>query len=213
MVVVEYLLWNISCQFFVQTTLQCLSDQSITSSTVMFWKNLGGGYVTFSPVLQLFGRVCLLGYLFQNSWHRKSTLFSEFMWVFVLQFEKRLGSGSLYRKIISPKIFDRTPFDPKSIPTLFDQNTIRPNTVWPNAIWPKVHLTDLTAVWPNAVWPKVHFSERSYDRFFFQKMVIWPNLLLTKNVIWLKKNGQEGRFTESSFDWKLFLKVVISSEA
>jgi hypothetical protein len=84
-------------------------------------------------------------------------------------------------------------------------------------MWPKHHLTEhrliechLTessfnriTIEPNAVLPKVHFTERSYDRFFFlQKMVIWSNILLTKNVIWPKKNFAQGRLTENSFDRK-----------
>jgi hypothetical protein len=80
----------------------------------------------------------------------------------------RRGSGSLYRKIISPKFFDR--------------NTIWPNTVWPNAIWPKVHSTESPFNWTlfdrKFILPKGHMTH------FFQKMVIWPNLLSTKNVIW-----------------------------
>jgi hypothetical protein len=86
--------------------------------------------------------------------------------------------------------------------------------LWPNAFWPNHHLTehrftecrltetpfDRIAVSLNTVWLKVHFTERSYDRFFFQKMVIWLNLPSSKMPFARKKNCAEGRLTENLFD-------------
>jgi hypothetical protein len=105
----------------------------------------------------------------------------------------KTGSGSLYRKIISSKFFDR--------------NTIWPNTVWPNAIWPKVHSTESpfnqTPFDRMFILPKGHMTD------FFQKMIIWPNLLSTKNVIWPKK--LHTRSFDRKFIWpkvQLFLKMI-----
>jgi hypothetical protein len=87
----------------------------------------------------------------------------------------------------------------------FDRNTIWPNTVWPNAIWPKVYS------------PESPFNRTPFDRkfilpifFLFQKMVIWTNLLLTKNVIWPKKNCAQGRWTENTFDREFLWPKALS---
>jgi hypothetical protein len=113
-----------------------------------------------------------------------------------------LGSESLYRKIISPKMFYR------------------------KAIWPKHHLTEHRLT-------ECHLTERSFDRitnyerrltessfyrkvFFLQKMVFWPNLFSTKNVIWPKKNAHKVvwpkvHLTESFFwEWSFDRKFIWS---
>jgi hypothetical protein len=85
----------------------------------------------------------------------------------------------------------------------FDRNIIWPNTVWPNAISPKVHSIESpfnrTPFDRKFILPKGHMTD-----FFFEKMVIWPNLISKKNVIW-----QKVHLTESSFDRKCFLKMII----
>jgi hypothetical protein len=118
-------------------------------------------------------------------------------------FKKKLagfyaGSGSLCRKFLTERPFDRNP--------------IWLYTVWTNAIWLIVHLTESP------------FNRTPFDRklilptdFFFQKIVIWPNLLsikkcrLTENsfdwkFIWPKAFFENDHLTERSFDRKLFLK-------
>jgi hypothetical protein len=67
--------------------------------------------------------------------------------------------GSFYRKIISPKFFDRTPFHRKAI--------------WPNTVWPKGHLTE-TPFDRAPFDQKVHFSEKSHlAEIFFYRKVDW----------------------------------------
>jgi hypothetical protein len=79
--------------------------------------------------------------------------------------------------------FDRTPFD--QMP--FDRKFIRPNR----------RLTE----------------RRLTDDQFFKKIIIWPNLISTKNIIWPKKNAHkvvwplihltESFFWKWSFDYSL----------
>jgi hypothetical protein len=90
--------------------------------------------------------------------------------------------------------------------------------------WPKGHLTETPfdrtkfnrmpfsrkfirgfAVQPNAVWLKVHFTKRSYYRFFFQKMVIWPNLLSTS--IWSNELSVKWHFGQITI-FKKKLSVI-----
>jgi hypothetical protein len=82
----------------------------------------------------------------------------------------------------------------------FDRNIIWPNTNWPYTVWPKVHSTESPFNWTpfdrKFILPKGHMTD------FFQKMVIWANLLSTKNVMCPKKNCAQGRLTENSFDQK-----------
>jgi hypothetical protein len=77
-----------------------------------------------------------------------------------------------------------------------------------NAIWPNVHSTESpfnrTPFDRKFILPKGHMTDFFF--FFFQKMVIWPNRLSTKNVIWPKI-----QLTESSYNRKLFLKMIIWS--
>jgi hypothetical protein len=93
------------------------------------------------------------------------------------------GSGSLHRKIISPKIFDR------------------------KAIWPKHLLTEhrLTeCIWPNAVWPKVHFTvffrQLSFDRIYFRQKMSFVKC--RRKFFWPKAFSENDHLTERSFDRK-----------
>jgi hypothetical protein len=69
-----------------------------------------------------------------------------------------IDSGSLYRKIISPKMFDR------------------------KVIWSKVHMTE-SFFQKMVIWPKGHLADSSFDRMFFRKMVIRPKKFLIKGEI------------------------------
>jgi hypothetical protein len=131
------------------------------------------------------------------------------------------GSGSLYRKIISPKIFDRRHLAEYHLTEKpFDQNTIWPNTVWPNVAWSKVHwpdcrltehrlresslyrksqmlktsqLTKMKLDW-KFIWPKSHLSESSFSYFrilSFDRKFIWPNVFSKKFHLTKKKNLQK----------------------
>jgi hypothetical protein len=105
------------------------------------------------------------------------------------------GSDSFYRKIISPKCFDRTQFDQIA--------------VWPNVIRPKGHLTETP------------FDRTSFDRMLFDRKVIKPNRRLTEHhlaerlfyrnkVIWPIFFLSKGRLTEIfgnfSYDRNYILK-------
>jgi hypothetical protein len=100
--------------------------------------------------------------------------------------------------------------------------------------WPKGHLTvtpfdrtlfermpfDRKFIRPNRRLTERRLTESSFYRkvmwpIFLLKMVIWPNLLSTKNVIWPKKIAHKVvwpkiHLTESSFDQKLFLKMIMT---
>jgi hypothetical protein len=114
----------------------------------------------------------------------------NFGWRVLDHFTERSTENFWPKGHLTETQFDRTPFD--RMP--FDRKFIRPNR---------------RSIERRAVWPKVHFTERSR----FQDMVIWPQLLSTKNVIWPKKNAHKVvwpkiHLTESSFDRKLFLKMI-----
>jgi hypothetical protein len=95
-----------------------------------------------------------------------------------------IGSGSFYRKIISPKFSNRTPFHRK--------------VCWPNAIW------------PNTVWPKDHLTETPFDRkFILPKKVIWlkkENIHLIENQFW--KNNRDAIWPKGHWPKVLFKKLA-----
>jgi hypothetical protein len=134
--------------------------------------------------------------------------------------DPNIGSVSLYRKIISPKNFDR--------------KAIWPNTIWPNVIWPKVnstespfnrapfdrkfilpkgHLTDLFSENDHLTestfdkkchlteknceqGPKIHLTESFFWKWSFDQKVIWP----------------KGHLTERSFDRMFFFEKLSFSK-
>jgi hypothetical protein len=129
-------------------------------------------------------------YLLYRFRHLTEPLFKQtpLDWKFILPkgdlnkrfLHQRVGSGSLYRKIISPNFFDRTTFDR----TTFDRTTFDRKVSWPNAIWPK------------AIWPKVHLTESPFNRMPFDRKLILP-----KKAFGRKQNWSKGRLTESI--WKM----------
>jgi hypothetical protein len=75
----------------------------------------------------------------------------------------RLGSGSLYRKIISTNFFDRTSFDRKvGWPTPFDRTPFD----W-KIIWPKHHLTK-SSFTEKVIWPKTFVKWSLTEKTFGQ---------------------------------------------
>jgi hypothetical protein len=126
------------------------------------------------------------------------------------------GSGSLNRKIVSPKIFHR------------------------KAIWPKHHMTDHRLTECHLT--ECHLTESSFDwitehrlteslfyRFFFQKIcpnliahkIVWPKIHLTENflwkwsfdrkVIWPKVHLTKSFFEKWSFD-RMFFTFIINGK-
>jgi hypothetical protein len=130
------------------------------------------------------------------------------------------GSGSLYRKSISPIIFDRKAIWPK--------HHLTEHHFWPNAIWPKVHLTespfnrkpfDRKFILPKEViWPKTKFVKRSFDRIFLEngyliENLTWKTSQMTEmtydpEYIWPKAFLKNGHLTERSFDRKVIWPKV-----
>jgi hypothetical protein len=116
-------------------------------------------------------------------------------------YQMKNGSGSLYRKVILPIFFDRTPLN---------QNTTWPNAVWPNTIWPKGHLTetpfdrtpfDRKFIYRNKSFGHKQNLSRGRLTENIWKRVISPKIKFEKLVKWPKWH-----LTENSFDRKLSSK-------
>jgi hypothetical protein len=128
------------------------------------------------------------------------------------------GSGSLYRKIISPNCF------------------------WPNVFWPKSRLTERHLAEHyfterpfdrNTIWPKVHFTEkshlaetklikRSFDRKYlrnghlsenqFWKTSQMPEMTFVRKFIWPNVHLTESFFGKWTLDPKVFWSNVFFFE-
>jgi hypothetical protein len=119
------------------------------------------------------------------------------------------SSGSLYRKIISPKIFDRKANWPEHHLTehrLTEKSHLAENKIYQKGKYLKNgHLTE------NLTWKTSQMTEMTYDRKFFlpkafsekwsfdrkviDRKFIWPNAFFRKMVIWPKKFLTKGKTT------------------
>jgi hypothetical protein len=133
-----------------------------------------------------------------------------------------LGSGSLYRKIISPNFFDRKAFWPKGFltETPFDRAPFDRMPSDRKFIWPNRRLTHLTE---SSFYRKKSFSRKKnlskgHLTENIWKMVIWPINYVTwktsqmteitndRKFIWPKAFSKNGHLTEKSFDQKFICK-------
>jgi hypothetical protein len=107
----------------------------------------------------------------------------------------------VHRKIISPIIFDRTPFDRN---TIIGRKPIDWMPFDRKLIWPKSHLAEHCSTEWTFYRSRSYYQKRLTERFVYLKklkMVIWPKIKCENWVIWPKSHFGSKAFFREMVSW------------